>query len=364
MWTTILLYTVAFMIFPIVGGLFFRYYLHYSYTWKEFAANVAIVLIAVTTVLSIGLFGKTTDTELLNGEITGKQRVHDTYQESYQCNCRTVCTGSGDSRSCSTVCDTCWRTIYTVEWFATSTVGKILFARRESQSRSVYLAADPKAYTDCVIGEPASVASSFTNYVKATPSSLFHSNDQSNHPIPAYPGVHSFYKVNRVISVGNVGNRQTIIDLNGALNDALKSLGKKKQVNIIVVVTRINDPTYKFAVENAWLGGKKNDVVVFLGVNGDDITWADAMTWAKNAGNELFVVKLRDRLIAAGKFESNTIADAITSTITTDFTRPKMADYEYLIDDIEISTWSLLVALLLSIGLSLGLTFIFHKYVR
>lgn len=301
------------------------------------------------------------ETEIINGEITAKKRVHGSYIESYSCNCVTTCRPSGKTTSCSTHCQTCFRTHYTVDWFAESTIGRINLDRNDWTSPAVYALPDPDQYKRCEVGQPAAREHDYLNYIKAVPESLFHLNPMLtvyDKFIPHYPRVFDFYRVNRVL---NVGTDIDVTKLNDLLNQKLKKLGPSKQVNVIVILTNIQEPTFKFAIENAWLAGNKNDVIVYLGLDGKKIVWADATVWVKNTGNEYAAVLLRDKIKDLGIFDETQISNTVAATIAAEYTRPEMEKFEYLLDQIQPPLWVVILAVLISIGGSLGLTYYFHK---
>jgi hypothetical protein len=118
---------------------------------------------------------------------------------------------------------------------------------------------------------------------------------------------------------------------------------------------------YRYAVESAWLGGEKNDIVVFISTaDGKTIQWVDVMTWALNSGNELFHVKLRDELKAV-PLDADAIHTAIISKTVAHYDRPQMKDYEYLADEIRPPTWVVVIAMIISFFGSIGLLFVFHR---
>ncbi len=355
-------YILLVMIVPLGIALIFKYQLKKTYTWKELGINLGVVFALVTIIWFSGSMSQTADVEVWNGKILSKSRVQDSYVRSYSCNCRSVCSGSGKNQTCSTVCDTCYEDRYTVDWTARSTVGGITFKSLDSGSRSVYRTKDPAAYKKCSVGEPASKEHRYTNYVKAAPDSLFNTAlDEDVYPIPAYPRVHSFYKVNRVLNVSTKLKSKDIATLDRLLSESLILLGAKKQVNIIVILTEIDDSSYRFSVENKWLGAKKNDVVVFLGLDGDTITWTDVMTWGLNRGNEVFQATLKSELSSIKTFNAQSIAEVVVNTTGSLYDRPMMKDYEYLKDDIQPPGWLLTTCFILSLLVSLGLTYFFHK---
>lgn len=357
-----LFYLLPLLAAPVGLGLFFKFYLKRTITWAEAAANFLLVVVICTITLGVSFYRQTTDVEIWNGVVTHKERTHGHYKRPYDCMCYDSCSGSGESRSCTRVCQTCYEDRYTVEWWANTTVGKIVFQSLDRDSRSVYNTPDPKPYVECKVGEPASAEKTYRNYLIASPDSLFNRKGMNSiYKIPSYPRVHSFYKINRVLDVDSGVAGGQLKELNRLLSESLISLGSMKQVNAIVIVTNILDPSYRHDVENAWLGGKKNDVVMFLGMNGDRIEWADVMTWALNSGNERFHVTLRDRLLEIGVFEPEAIATAFRETTVQLFDRPQMKDFEYLKNEIEPRWGALIFCWMVSVFGTLGLTYYFHR---
>jgi hypothetical protein len=361
-----MIWVLAFLIFPVTAGLYARYWLHDTYSWQEFAATVFGILFVTGILYLAGSKSVLHDVEIWNGEITSKHRDQGSYIRTYSCNCITTTNSSG---STTTICQTCSETRYTVDWYANSTVGRIQFDSLDSGSRSVYSTPDPIEFTECQVGDPASRAMSYTNYVKAAPDSLFNTllaNQTYQDQIPEYPKIFGKYKINRVLTVDAGVESIVSRQLDARLSEELKHLGPTHQVNIITIVTGNPDPFYRHVVENAWIGGKKNDVVVFLGVAGSgELIWNDAMTWALNSGNELFVAQLNQRLADIGQLSLDSVEDTvqvITTTIQEYYIRPNMTDFEYLKASIEPPRWVMIACWMISFFATIALTILFHHW--
>lgn len=363
-------YLLLLCAFPLIWPFIAKKIWPHEISWAELAINVVGVMIIVSGVWFAGKYGATSDIEVWNGQIVSKQ-IHDGYYvESYQCRCRQQCSGSGSKRSCHTVCDTCYRNHYTREWLAVGDFGKKIPITLDyldtTSKRKRNNAGEPAIYRNCQPGEPASIENTYTNYVQAVPDSLFNNEMDSTSfegKIPEYPRVYGKYRINRVLNVDSSIPSHLLTGLNEQLNERLIKLGPKKQANVVVIVTEIDDPSYKFAVENAWVGGKKNDIVVFVGVDGTNITWADTMTFALNSGNELFQVTLRDKLNTIGDFDYMRIADAIDETTGDLFDRISMEEFKYLESQIQPANWVIGIAVFLSIFGTLGVSLLM-RYVE
>ena len=200
------------------------------------------------------LFAKwssTSDVHVRNTEITNKTRTHDYWLESYTCNCVTTTVG----KVTTTICQTCYRDHYTVTWDAITPIGSIRLDYKDWESRRVYNEPDPPQYVKCRVGEPAALESSFTNWIMASPDSLFNTKIEESpyiNQVPPYPRVHSFYKMSRVLNARAAQSKIRgvhVRELNKLLNEHLIKIGLPKRVNIVVILTENKDPMFRFDVE-------------------------------------------------------------------------------------------------------------------
>lgn len=308
-------------------------------------AFVSILAIVIAFAASHGV--KTADTEIWNGMVTSKARDHGTYEKPYDCMCRseTTCSGTGAQRSCSTrqVCQTCYETRYTVNWNCQTTVGRFTIDSRDSSSRSVYNEGNPQRWSIINAGDPVSKTNTYTNYVQAVPESLFRpSNSELKKKfaplIPAYPSnVYDFYRVNRFLTPGY--NSPDAPAWNESIGQLLKERGPRKQVNVVVVVAKTDDPNYAYALQDAWVGAKKNDVVLVVGsANWPKIDFVEVISWTKN---ELFKVQTRDEVLALGTVQRQPVMDILAKQIDTNFERRRMREFKYLEAEIDPPGWLL-----------------------
>jgi hypothetical protein len=353
------------MLIPVIWALVARLVLKATISWKEMGLQILASVVVVGVVYGAGTYNQTADFEVWNGKITKKVREHGSYVRTYQCNCYTTCTGSGTSQSCTQHCSTCFEDHYTVDWFVKSTIGDIGIKSLDRTSRSVYDTPDPAAYTAAYVGEGCAATHSYKNYIKAVPDSLFNDADVAADAefaplIPSYPKVHSFYKINRVLAMGVPVKSVDKWDLH--LRDRLRAIGPAKQANIILILVNTPDQSYRYSLERAWLGGKKNDVIVLMGVSEyPNIDWVDTITLGSNSGNELMTVKMRDDLMALKTIDNYVaVIDTVADTVTNHFDRKSMEDFKYLEDEIEPPVWVIGLATGLSILISIGLTLYFH----
>lgn len=322
-------------------------------TWKEFGVQMAVQLVVAGIAAAIVHCQATSDTEVWNGVVASKSSEHVSCSHTYDCHPHS-CSCDSKGRNCSTCYDTCHEHIYDVDWTVhTSNNEEISIDRVDRQG-----VVEPPRFTATKIGEPTTVAHDFVNYVKASPDSLFrHQGESAQYAgrLPAYPGrIYDYYRIDRLVLVG-----AQVPDA-PAWNEALSELngrwGAKRQANVIVVLARGLPQDYFYALEQQWIGAKKNDVVLVIGT--DDAlkpTWATVMCWTTR---ELFKVQLRDAVMALGPLTKENVLGAIEASIPS-FQRKPMADFEYLEASITPSPLEWGITLALSILIALGLSYWF-----
>ena len=122
-----------------------------------------------------------------------------------------------------------------------------------------------------------------------------------------------------------------------------------------MIVTTGQPEDYYYGVKEAWIGGKKNDIVVMIDVAADGhINWTNTLSWAKN---DIVRVKLRDDIMAINKMDRVAVLKVMHDDIEQYFVRKRMREFEYLNSAIILSDtefwWMLVGALLLSIVISI-----------
>jgi len=371
---------------PILVALVSVFVFHAKITWFEGLIQAVAVLLVVLGLWHAFRFSDTWDTEIWNGEVTGKSMAEQScpmywrdYSDSFCTEYdtrrvadgppRNVCstTGSGKNKrtSCHKVQDYKtqykYRYPYERKWFvATNLDVTYMISRVDPPGWQM-----PPFYRATQKGDPASKRNGYTNWIQGASASLFHDDREVEEKykaiIPEYPiAVHDYFKVDRVVPVGNIGN-VNLTQLNDTLGRALRDLGPKKQMNAVLVVADASkvQSDFPLALRLAWRGFKKNDAVVVVGVDGGNLKWVDVRSWSKE---NLFNVNLREE-IAKG-IDKPVNFDNIISTLHSvgmkDFQRRSMKEFEYLKREIPAPTWLTIMALVLSFGGSIGLAILFH----
>jgi hypothetical protein len=318
------------------------------------------VLLMTAMIYASAIYGSqkeaTVDYEIYNGVVLSKVRYHGTYEESYDCNCKWVTKYRTDSHGKRTsyteeVCQTCYRTHYTVKWRAETQLGDYLIDDKDELRKSVYASPDPARWLSINKGDPVSRRVPYTNYIQAVPGTLYTTVDEDYKKpflalLPGYPEqIYDFYRLNRFVSPGFAFKDAK--EWNEGISKIAGDLGTKKQVNLIVVIARTSDQRYALALQDHWDGVNKNDVVVVVGSeDGLKIDFVNILSWTKN---ERFRVQLQDALFDLKNVDREAFLKVIRDKISTSFERRRMVEFEYLAHSIPVPTWLLVTLSVLTV---------------
>lgn len=344
----------GFFLIPLIIALV-GYWISKEISGKELAIIIAALAACAGISVAICYYGNTTDVEAWNGVVTAKQRNTVSCSHSYQCNCYESCTGSGKDRSCSQVCSTCYEHNHDYDWDVYTSNGETITIEREDRQG----VNQPIRWTRVTIGEPTSVSHKFENFIKGAPGTLFRKTGQMDRfkgSIPSYPKVYDYYHLDRLIDPsGSVRDSRA---WNEQLSQINAKLGHSKQVNAMVLVTT-QPREYYFALEQAWIGGKKNDAVLVVGVDSEmKPIWTEVMAWVSD---ESFRINLKEEILNLPRLEREATLSVLEKHISLNFKRKPMHDFEYLKASIVPTTTQWIVSLLIGSMLAIGLTFLFHN---
>lgn len=345
---------ITFVIIPVLIAFGFFLFGGRNITLQEFVIQVGAQSLFAGLCVIMTHCSNTTDVEVWNGRVASKAKVEVSCSHDYQCNCYQSCsTDSKGSMSCSTHCSTCYEHQNDWDWMVYTTNSEGIEIDRIDRQGSD----EPPRFAAVRIGEPTSMKHIFTNYIKAAPDSLFQRQglvEKWVGQLPEYPQtVYDYYRLNRI--VGSVPDQNF---WNLALSELNADLGKAKQVNIILVFLDGKPQEYAYALEQHWLGGKKNDVIVLIDTAGGMIDWVYVMAWTDS---QMFKVKLRDDILAIGQIDQTKIFDAMRQNISSLYLRKPMKDFQYLEASITPTPTQYAVCIVLGTILAIGLGVVFYK---
>jgi hypothetical protein len=218
---------------------------------------------------------------------------------------------------------------------------------------------------------PVSQGHRYVNFVTASDSikklnglMSGHEDHLRDHP-RCYGGPYGQTEIDRVVVAGAPVRDSWTKAVDHELDRALVDLGPGKQCNIVIYVVNSPDQSFAHALEEHWMLGEKNDIVVVIGApNFPQVEWAFIMAWTDV---EEFKVELRNKIVEmdGGDGEQDGIGNAplFVKTIVGQvgltpeqggYERKPMADYEYLISEISLPWWASLLIVVVGGGLQFG----------
>jgi hypothetical protein len=303
----------------------------------------------------IGQWGSITiatqDTETWNAQLVNKKSVRVSCEHSYQCNCYTDKNG--------THCSTCYEHFYDVDWNLYDDMGNTITIDRINRQGTK----EPPRWTRAKQGDPIATLHNYTNWVKGVKYSVFSEErgDTSKYDavVPKYPQrIYDYHYCDRVLRVGKV-NIENFPAWSMDLAYALRTMGPKKQANVVLIFTDLPKDFY-YSVVKAWNHGKKNDVVIIVGLDtSNEIDWVQVFSWSKK---DIFNVKLRDALYDLHTPNRAQFIQTISEITMSDFQRQSMKEFEYLRKEIHLSTPICIFFYILLIGACVGDVLLVEKY--
>lgn len=357
-----------------------------EFTWLELPVQLLVSFVVITGLFVV--FFKTS-TELVDHEVWNGYVTRAEYYERWTEKCsRTVCDSKDKDGHCTSSHTEYYNVDHEPEWKVQTTAGNF------DSNQTVYRTyvqhfgneqkKDLNRYHQVSLGDgnmffasydnspekliPASREHEYINYLRASDSVRKNRNDISEFQklIRPYPRVYNAkfgpIEINRVINSGVKLPKEWETEMDKQMDIALTRLGQQKQVNIIVYLANTSDPKFGSALEQAWVNGKKNDVVVILGItNFPEKNFVHVMAWTEN---ESFKTELRDRLKSLPLMtDPRQIGDIIIDQVAKPpnqggYERLPMANLEYMVSDITLPWWCQILIVILGFVASLITSFI------
>ena len=315
-------------------------------------ACVMVTLLLVSGTEAIYRGGVGYDTEIWNGSVISKSSEEVSCEHEYVCG--ETCTGSGKNRSCSPkYCD---EHSYDVDWIVNTSIGNYVIDRVDRRGLDT-----PPRFDAVRIGEPVSSENGYMNYLLLRSDSLFAAQQSLvrvyNDKIPEYPVVYDYYRFNRVFN----STSDDSTGYNEYISSELRTDGPVHQANFILFITYLPDE-YAHAVIAKWRGAKKNDIIVFLGLNSstNTVQWAYANTFGNGVGNELLQTKVLSTAISE-KMDLSLLQKVYKVSMQS-YHRYSMEKFAYLLGGIQYPWYLYLLVFIFSTAASIGIVILLYKH--
>ena len=298
------------------------YGLEHTVTSKEIVVLQVGMVLLLTLGFQMARWSAMTDYEVWGGRVDEK-----THGTQGCCHCHSVCSGSGKTRSCHTVCSHS----HDQWWGVHLTSGDSV----EYEGCASPISSPPALWTNTQIGDPGAVLHSYTNYFLADPDSLFADTPTDDEAAEeAFPAenldVYREIKIDRAVFIDRNGKASPLPVWSKALLELNADLGPAKGVSVAVVITDAPDRSFAKLVDRKWLHGKRNDAIFVLGSPqpGGPVTWSEVLTTP--SGNTFLRSHGRDAFVGLLTDDVGYGMDQIRSLIATDWKWSGIEDFAYL----------------------------------
>lgn len=135
------------------------------------------------------------------------------------------------------------------------------------------------------------------------------------------------------------------------LQMANAEIGHDKQCRIWIVVFRNRPLAAGFDQESLWRGGKKNEVVVTLGLDSAGApTWCHTFCWSPdgNTSNDVMKASIRDWAVTQPKLNLKELVAVVRGEVVSKFVRKPFAELQYI--RIDVPLWAFVIVYVLTIG--------------
>ena len=368
----------------LIFGLFRKLTNPLKFAWIELPVQlfVSFVVISALYVLFFSTAGNLSDTEIWNG-YAYRAEYYEAWKEKV---IYTVQVASGTDSKGNTTYRTETRTRidhHSPSWKVKTTIGDLAVDNRTYRNYVTKFGQEQKEdlfhFNQVSLGDgnmfftahqgikddklvPASVEKHYINYLKASDSIKKISGSLSSYQkwLLPYPRIYNSQlgpiEINRVLDakVNAPLDWKTAVDKE--LDVALTTLGAERQVNVLVYLANTSDQGFAYALEEAWVKGKKNDVIVVIGATKfPKADFVYIMAWTEI---EEFNIELRNNILGLTDLSDpqklvKTITDQIRQPATAGgFVRRPMANLEYLIAGIKLPMWCQILIILIGTGAS------------
>lgn len=364
------IYALYFIIPVIAWILIMKVLFHVNICAKEMGLQILVSVILLTGLFAIASSSMTYDTKLVNGVVTQLEPIKKNcnqfwsdWSDSFCTNedtrrvpdGETCSTDSNGRRSCVTNYKTQYRSIYPWErrYFVRTDIGESYEITREDRQG----VRTPARFAMINIDDPVTVSRGYKNYIQAASHSLFNKEPAGDAVVIAYPKVADYYRANRVMFTGVPVTGSIFKDWNDDLAKVNSNI-RKKGANVVIVVTN-DDRSFPEMLARAWHAHNINDIVVVLSTADNAITAVDVRSWSKTSAVN---IGIRDAILDINSLDYKQIDAKIEEVVEQHYTPKDMADFEYLAADVSPPTWAMIIAALIMLVVTPGLTYVFNKH--
>lgn len=315
-------------------------------------AFISVCLIAISSMMYSG------DISIFNGYVTDKARVEVSCEHQYVCGetCHTVTERDSQGRTSSRrVCEPvyCDEHSHDVDWDVHTTLGTWTINRIDRQGLK-----EPPRWELVEPGDPVAEARSVANFLLLDENRFLTDPaimEKYKDKLMTYPIPKDYYNITRVLN----DNNQDYDAINIWLNDQLREDGAKYELNIVLVVTT-NPVDYYYAMMQWWRGARKNDVIIFYGVDDmEKIQWSKAISFADGQNNQVMLSGLQS--MTYGRDFGVGLVKEQYAKITKEFNRIPNSTFKYMKEGWTPPVWWVVCISIVNLLVTIGFTWFVVK---
>lgn len=308
------------------------------------------------TLLCLGLVmassaARSGDFAIFSGYVTDKAKVKVSCEHQYKCGERCYPVSTTDSKgkvSTRTQCDPiyCDEHDYDIDWDVYTTLGTWTIDREDRRGLKM-----PPRWELVEKEDPVAESRYVQNFMLLDNKRF--ETDKTIHEmfkdvLLPYPQPFDYYNIRRIVQ----DDKQDWDDISIWLNNQLKKDGLAKQLNVILVVTH-QPADYYYAQMEAWQGARKNDVILFYGIDDENaIQWSRATSFAEGQGNQI-MLKTLESMTLEKTFGVQVVQEQY-KLIVKDFQRIPNKTFEYLKEAWVPPTWWVLTMAFINLACAIG----------
>lgn len=307
--------------------------------WWEWLIGIAAGLLCSGIMHIIAVSGMTKDTETWSGHVN-QVVYHPRWVEKYQqMHTRQVYAGTdakGNSRYRTEIYYTTEYRTHPEHWVAETTLGRKdinqAFYKQICEKfgneirvidggKSGFHSGDRNVYPcDNKTGwvQPVTALKSWTNRVKASPSVFSFAKVPENSKVFEWPDNDDPFRSGRLLGITG--------DIDILSFDQMNSrLGHSKHVNVILIGFGVSEASIAEWQRAAWIGGKKNDLVICFGGDPKKPSWVKTFGWTESD-----VCKYSVSELILGEGATNEVLPKLEAVIKRDFKAKDWSKFDYL----------------------------------
>jgi len=264
-------------------------------TLKEFLISCGLTVILAAVSLGINNMVRDSgfiDTKYIHGVVTEKYKDSVSCEHSYQ-----ICTTSNKTTTCTTY----YEHFEDYDWVVKTTAGNLTIDRVDRQGSST-----PPRWKSVVIGEYATQAYNYMNYLKNDKHTLFKANASGGAGIPQ-PRIYDYYRFSPVIGFPEI-------------EEQVKQYNSRSNLNVNYVVVTGKNRDFIDSIVKDWEGVDINQILIVINLEkSNTVGYIRVATYANGYKNQYLIKDIEDSSI--GKPVNNQLVTEHFSKIKSDFTR-------------------------------------------